>query len=258
MHSMNCISALIAAGVSAELISLVVADLTEARSIGAMEAIGRPREKSSAAIRQDRYRKKKAQQSVTNNGLSVTRDGDDPSLGSSPKDNIQTPTSSPIPVSSLRSESAAVEDQVKKTKKPKTGSISEVRAMLETVLSPDIAAGVIEHRQKMRAPLTALAAKGLIKDFAETKQPDAAACMMVERGWRGFRIEWWHRELQKSGQGSLSSRDQSWNDAITQFEDPRHDYEPPGFVTIEGSATAGSRDRDDFDVSRIPLLQTGR
>ena len=67
-------------------------------------------------------------------------------------------------------------------------------AILGTSLSPDVALGVLEHRRKLRKPLTALAAEGLAKAFADTGRPDAAARMMVERGWQGFKPEWFARD----------------------------------------------------------------
>lgn len=68
------------------------------------------------------------------------------------------------------------------------------RSILETTLSAEIAAAVIEHRRKKRAPLTNLAAEGLAKAFDATGDPDAAARMMIERGWQGFKPEWFHKD----------------------------------------------------------------
>lgn len=68
------------------------------------------------------------------------------------------------------------------------------KEILETVLSAEVAAGVVEHRRKLRKPITALAARGLAGAFAETGRPDDAARMMVERGWQGFKPDWFKRD----------------------------------------------------------------
>lgn len=106
-----------------------------------------------------------------------------PKQGPSP-----SPSPSPIkePVTNVTGSARA--------QKPKKDVCETPKAILESVLSPEIAAGVIEHRQKMHKPLTALAAKGLAKAFAETGTPDLAAQTMVERGWQGFRPDWFARD----------------------------------------------------------------
>lgn len=60
------------------------------------------------------------------------------------------------------------------------------RSELEKVLSPDLADAVIEHRQRLRKPLTARAAKLL----AGKLRSDADAEAMIANGWTGFEPEW--------------------------------------------------------------------
>lgn len=82
-----------------------------------------------------------------------------------------------------------------RSNEPRTQSAAvKIRNKLEAVLSPEVAIGVIEHRRKKRSPLTELAADGLAKAFAATGHPDDAARMMIERGWQGFKIEWWEND----------------------------------------------------------------
>lgn len=88
-----------------------------------------------------------------------------------------------------------VAEKRSRPKKPRKHERS-VHEVLETVLSPPIAAGVIEHRQKVKAPLTVLGAEGLVKEFAATGEPDRAAKTMIERGWRGFKAAWFERDNQ--------------------------------------------------------------
>lgn len=67
------------------------------------------------------------------------------------------------------------------------GSPSEI---LGRVLRPEVAAAVIDHRRKLRKPLTDLAAERLASQFAKMADPNDAAGMMVERGWQAFDPEW--------------------------------------------------------------------
>jgi len=84
------------------------------------------------------------------------------------------------------------------------------KKVLLECLSEETAEGVIEHRRKLRAPLTVLAARGLVKGFNSTADPEDAARTMVARGWRGFELEWYekHRNSgneRSSGRSSLVS-----------------------------------------------------
>lgn len=96
------------------------------------------------------------------------------------------------------------------------------KTTLLEVLSPEIADGVIEHRRAMKRPLTALAAKGLAKGFAATGQPDAAATMMVERGWQGFKVEWF--ENARAGPQS-GGRANGMHEAMKNFVRKHGDFE---------------------------------
>lgn len=69
---------------------------------------------------------------------------------------------------------------------PKPTPVSELMA----VLSADMARAVVEHRQRNRKALTASAAALLAKQFAKVADPNAAAALMLERGWQGFMPEW--------------------------------------------------------------------
>lgn len=67
------------------------------------------------------------------------------------------------------------------------------RAALEAVLDEARADAVIEHRQRLRKPLTAHAAKLLAGKFAQCPDPNAAADKMIGNGWQGFEPEWMNR-----------------------------------------------------------------
>jgi hypothetical protein len=75
------------------------------------------------------------------------------------------------------------------------------RETLLECLSPETADGVLAHRKAMRRPLTGRAAQLLAKGFASTADPNAAADMMIERGWQGFKPEWFDNERRSNGNG---------------------------------------------------------
>lgn len=73
------------------------------------------------------------------------------------------------------------------------------QAALERVLSPELAEQVVAHRQRIRKPLTAYAAKLLAKQLETLPVPAAeAADAMIANGWQGVRPEYF---LGRSGAG---------------------------------------------------------
>lgn len=64
------------------------------------------------------------------------------------------------------------------------------RQELETVLDAERAQAVVDHRQRLRKPLTAHAAKLLARKIGQAPDPNAAADMMIEKGWQGFELAW--------------------------------------------------------------------
>jgi len=82
------------------------------------------------------------------------------------------------------------------------------RSLLLECLSAESADAVLAHRRAMRRPLTTRAAQLLAKGFMSTGDPNAAADMMIERGWQGFKPEWYDNERagngqQRQGKGSI-------------------------------------------------------
>jgi uncharacterized protein YdaU (DUF1376 family) len=67
------------------------------------------------------------------------------------------------------------------------------RSELMVVLDADRAGAVIDHRSRIRKPLTAHAAHLLAGKFAKCPDPNAAADAMVGNGWQGFEPEWLER-----------------------------------------------------------------
>lgn len=69
------------------------------------------------------------------------------------------------------------------------------KEVLETVLPPDRAADILDHRRKLRKPLSIRASELLAKKFAEAPEtcglsPEDAADQMIVRGWQGFEPDW--------------------------------------------------------------------
>src|SRR5690606_30306573 len=52
---------------------------------------------------------------------------------------------------------------------------------------------VLEHRQRIRKPLTARAARLLAQMLAKAPDPNGAADEMVANGWQGFEVDWLDR-----------------------------------------------------------------
>lgn len=65
-----------------------------------------------------------------------------------------------------------------------------VRDALLAVLDELHADAVIEHRKAIKFPLTQHAAHLLAKALGAARYPNVAADTMIERGWRGFKLEW--------------------------------------------------------------------
>ena len=64
------------------------------------------------------------------------------------------------------------------------------KAALTPVLGEDLASAVVEHRQRLRKPLTVRAAEMLARQFEQYHDPPAGATMMLARGWQGFEPQW--------------------------------------------------------------------
>lgn len=75
-------------------------------------------------------------------------------------------------------------DNVKAPAKPSP------RDYLEKVLDKERADAVIEHRKRLRAALTAHAAKLLANRLSSVEDPNAAADLMIEKGWKSYQLDW--------------------------------------------------------------------
>ena len=75
-------------------------------------------------------------------------------------------------------------------------------AILSECMSEQTAKDLIAHRQKLRKPLTARAAKLLAKDFVAYGNAEEAAEMMIKNGWQGFHPTWVTNQAARAGPSS--------------------------------------------------------
>ena len=131
------------------------------------------------------------------------------------------------------------------------------RQELSKVLDADRAAAIIDHRQKMRKPLTAHAAKLLAKDLAKWRDPNEAADEMISRGWQGFKPDWMRG-------GAVGARASPQKSAFRQHQDEVDQsfrdylkgtpYEQPDFL----DARQPSFDLDERDFFSDRTASTGK
>lgn len=107
------------------------------------------------------------------------------------------------PASITTSTSIAIEEDTSLRSVAPSAQKSTPRSELENVLDEARSAAVVEHRQRLRKPLTAYAASKLAEQFANCPDPNAAADAMITNGWQGFKSEWMDRS---NGPGNRSSQ----------------------------------------------------
>ncbi len=200
------LDAMVAAGCTAEQIAAAV----KADQAG-----------SSGAVRQARYRARKASQSDERDVTTVTVTDE-----VSPKKET-----SPTPP----------KEKTTPSKSEPNGSSKTPRQALECVLDPEHAASVIDHRQRIRKPLTLKAAQLLAREFAKCPDPNAGADAMVLNGWQGFKPEWLDRQ-----QARGSPREQK----------PRYDpFKALAEELSDGQDRSQGSDRSDWDDAQgVPFL----
>lgn len=85
----------------------------------------------------------------------------------------------------------------------RTREADQIRANLESTLSPETAQDLIDHRKKLKKPMTASAAKRLAGKLALCRDgPEAAANAMISNGWQGFEPEWMSRNDKRTNANS--------------------------------------------------------
>lgn len=95
------------------------------------------------------------------------------------------------------------------------------RGELLAVLDEDHADAVLDHRQRLRKPLTARAAQMLAKDLSRCPDPNAAADEMLVAGWLSVKPEWLENR-QHSRSPPKSKRERSILDVIDERLDQQN------------------------------------
>lgn len=86
-----------------------------------------------------------------------------------------------------------------KPKKPKAPSNDDqVFDKLTDALMPDTARALMDHRKRLGKPLTPKAAELIARDILKlpAAEWEAAAEMMIARGWQGFNVDWYRNATQ--------------------------------------------------------------
>ncbi|MCR5939809.1 DUF1376 domain-containing protein [Ochrobactrum sp. XJ1] len=127
---------------------------------------------------------------------------------------------------------------------------TSVKSELERVLDADHAQAVIDHRNRLRKPLTTHAAKLLAGKLDRCPDANAAADIMIERGWQAIDPQW--IENLTASHGHAPPQQPSLADAFRQLtEKLQQQGEYNGGPTIEGS-----NQHRDFNGSGETILRS--
>lgn len=125
--------------------------------------------------------------------------------------------------------------------------------ILSDCLSRKTAADVVEHRKKLRKPLTERAAELSAKALVECGDPEAGAAMWIALGWQGFRVDWFRNEQAKSNARAGPPRQPTRGGAahlLAEALEDRHEQriqENIGSKTVELLPFVPSERSDDSD-----------
>lgn len=195
------LDAMVKAGCSAEQLLAVV----KADEAAEKERLAEKREKTR--IRVQKHRARNASNALQSD---VTRYTPAPSDGLPPEP--PNPLTPPTPHS------------------PPTGAhippTPTARNELASVLDDVHVSAVLDHRQKIRKPLTAHAAHLLAAKFAACPDPNAAADAMVANGWQGFEPAWMEDRTRNRAQGPPAQRN-GMLAALERKLKREHDHDGP-------------------------------
>ena len=135
-------------------------------------------------------------------------------------------------------------------------------ALLSECLTEQTAKDLIAHRKAKKSPMTAGAAKALVKIFKAYGDPEGAAQAMMARGWTGFKPEWMAEKQRAGPAPSTKGWGSMWvelNGYGDGSEEKRIDENVP---VLSGGAGNGPG-HDDGDVgglsgNLIELCASGR
>lgn len=129
---------------------------------------------TNSKVYQPTYERLKAAAEAMGKGLDIP--------SPAPVDQIAAPAPSPSP-------SPAPSPAPSPTPSAPEGADSPT-APLSAILGEELARGVVDHRRRIRKPLTPYAAKLLAAKFESCPDPPAAAQAMIANGWQGIDPTW--------------------------------------------------------------------
>lgn len=234
MIDASVLEAMVKAGCTAEQLVAVV----RAEQDGNAEKLALQREQ--ARIRKQRQRQRETEQKQqSGHAMSRVTQRDERDIPSSP-DGLEgstppktlNPSKSP---SSLRSsgDAPAHEKSFNNSPSPKQE--------LASVLDEQHVAAVLDHRAKLRKPLSAHAAHLLAGKFAKCPDPNAAADVMIANGWQGFEVAWMEDRARASTGPPARPREPTLADYFRN--EARQLQDEQDARTIETSYQRGPSDR---------------
>lgn len=93
------------------------------------------------------------------------------------------------------------------------------RSELEKVLTSEMAEEVIQHRNRIRKPMTALAASLLAEEFAKVDNPNHGATIMIKNGWQGFKPSWYENAVKSEKTDQRSQKAKTVSEVFGQLAD---------------------------------------
>lgn len=122
------------------------------------------------------------------------------------------------------------QDGKKEEKKVGAPAAQTPLSELQTVLDAEHAQAVVDHRLKLRKPLTAYAARKLAKHIATAPDPNDAADTMIACGWAGFELSWLENRKAPTARGTGPPRKPNAFDAYEEIARERGWIDEPKFV----------------------------
>jgi hypothetical protein len=97
---------------------------------------------------------------------------------------------------------------------------------LESVLDHEHAQAVVDHRQRLKKPLTAYAAKQLASKLSKAPDANVAADAMIANGWQGFEAGWLENRTTTRPHSTASPPGQNFNAILDDLQGKTHASHP--------------------------------
>lgn len=218
------------------VIDALIASGCTVEQLGAAVKAANAEADAAAALRREKAAAKKRRQRATTLDLSPLVPGTEGGNGGQTGTDGD-PSSSEVPPAPLPTNSNHTPSP------PKGGSSPTPFSKLCAVLDEDHARAIVDHRQRLRKPMTPRAAELLARRLAEFSDSNAAADRMIEKGWQSIEVGWGEQPLARGSPARQSPVEVFRNLASELNGQNGHDR---GF------------DGDRDDASSVPLIQHHR